>query len=104
MMQCVRQVSKSHRKARQNSAKIFALKLTTVAVVAPRRLRHRRLAERPERPFNATEADQRDWTEIENLEKGGPIAIADHFIMNDKDLDNLHRQLNEVCEEIEFYS
>jgi len=82
----------------------FPGELTTVAVVTPRRLRHRRLAERPERPFSATEADQRDWAEIENLEKGGPIAIADHFIMNDKDLDNLHRQLNEVCEEIEFYN
>lgn len=81
----------------------FPGELTTVAVVAPRHLRHRRLAERPERPFNATEADQRDWTEIENLEKGGPIAIADHFIMNDKDLDNLHSQLDDVCESIEFY-
>lgn len=81
----------------------FPGELTTVAVVAPRRLRHRRLAERPERPFNAVEADQRDWTEIENLEKGGPIAIADHFIINDKDFESLHKQVDETCREIDFY-
>ncbi len=81
----------------------FPGELSVVAIVAPRRLREHRMAERPVRPLTAAQLDQRDWAEIENLEKGGPIAIAEHFIMNDKDLDNLHQQVDDVCKEIEFY-
>ncbi len=80
----------------------FPGELTVVAIVAPRRLRHRRLAVRPERPFTAKEASDRDWTEIENLEKGGPIAIADHFIINNDDLEHFHEQLDSALEEIDF--
>ena len=58
----------------------FPGELTVVAVVAPRHVRHHRLANHPERPFTEAEASTRDWTEIENLEKGGPIAIADYYI------------------------
>ena len=81
----------------------FPGELSVIAIVAPKRLRHRRLANRPERPFTQAEADQRDWSEIENLEKGGPIAIADHYIMNDSDLEKLYKQVDEVLTEIEFF-
>lgn len=80
----------------------FPGELSVVAIVAPRRLRHRRLANRPERPFTLKEANERDWTEIENLEKGGPIAIADHYIMNDGDLDKLHAQLDAELKAVDF--
>lgn len=80
----------------------FPGELSVVAIVAPRRLRHRRLANRPERPFTLKEANERDWTEIENLEKGGPIAIADHYIMNDGDLEKLHAQLDAELKAVEF--
>jgi len=80
----------------------FPGELSVVAIVAPKRLRHRRLLTRPIRPLTQTEADQRDWAEIENLEKGGPIAIADHYIINDGDLDNVYKQIDKVLEEIEF--
>jgi len=81
----------------------FPGELSVIAIVAPKRLRHRRLANRPERPFSQAEADQRDRSEIENLEKGGPIAIADHYIMNDSDLEKLYKQVDEVLTEIEFF-
>ncbi len=81
----------------------FSGELTVVAIVAPRHLRHRRLAQRPVRPLTAAEAGARDWAEIENLEKGGPIAIADHTIINNKDLDHLYEQLDEELEHIKFY-
>lgn len=81
----------------------FPCEMTVVAVVAPKHLRHRRLANRPERPFTFAEADQRDWSEIENLEKGGPIAVADYFIHNDASLEHLHYQIDQILEEIEFY-
>jgi dephospho-CoA kinase len=34
-------------------------------------------------PSTFAEAEQRDYAEIENVEKGGPIAIADYTIVND---------------------
>ncbi|HEX6416123.1 MAG TPA: AAA family ATPase [Candidatus Saccharimonadales bacterium] len=80
----------------------FPGELTVVAVVAPRHVRHHRLANRPERPFTEAEASTRDWTEIENLEKGGPIAIADHYLMNDGDMEHLHKQIDKELERIKF--
>jgi len=80
----------------------FPGELSVVAIVAPKRLRHRRLTNRPERPFTQKEADERDWSEIENLEKGGPIAIADHFIINNGDLNHLYKQVDEVLDDVEF--
>jgi len=80
----------------------FPGELSVVAIIAPRRIRHRRLAVRPERPFTAKEATERDWTEIENLQKGGPIAIADHFIINDGNLDELHEKIENILKETEF--
>lgn len=80
----------------------FPGEITVIAVVTPKHLRYKRMANRPERPMTASEVDQRDWAEIENLEKGGPIAIADYFIHNDGDLDQLHAQINDVLRHIEF--
>ena len=82
----------------------FPGELTVVAVVAPKHLRHHRLTMRPVRPLTTEEANERDWAEIENLEKGGPIAIADHYIMNDGNLDRFHEQIDTELEHIKFYS
>lgn len=84
--------------------KEFPGELTVVAVVTPKHLRHHRLTMRPIRPLTTEEANQRDWAEIENLEKGGPIAIADHYIMNDGDLDRFHEQIDTELDHIKFYS
>lgn len=81
----------------------FPGELTVVAVVAPKHLRHHRLTNRSERPYTLEEANRRDWTEIENLEKGGPIAIADHYIMNNGNLDHFHEQIDTELEHISFY-
>lgn len=61
----------------------FGEKLITVAVHAPRKLRHERLQRRPKRPLSSEEAAERDRSEIEQLEKGGPISNADHVLTND---------------------
>ena len=81
----------------------FPGELTTIAIVAPKHLRHARLTKRPIRPLTQQQAEERDWAEIENLEKGGPIAIADYFVTNDKDLDHLHQQIDAIAEKEEFY-
>jgi dephospho-CoA kinase len=80
----------------------FPGEMTVIAIVTPKHLRKQRMANRPERPMTSQEIDERDWAEIENLEKGGPIAIADYFIHNDKGLDWLHTQLSDVLRHIEF--
>ena len=73
-----------------------------MAIVAPKRLRHHRLTTRSVRPLTVEEASSRDWAEIENLEKGGPIAIADYYVHNDGTIDNLHQQLDQICAIIHF--
>ena len=80
----------------------FPGELITIAVVAPKRLRHHRLTHRPIRPLTNEEAELRDWAEIENLEKGGPIAIADYYIHNDGSLDKLHAQIDTILDETKF--
>lgn len=80
----------------------FPGKVDLLAVVAPRRLRYHRLEHRPSRPFTREEAQARDWSEIENLEKGGPIAIADHFIINDGNLADLHSAVDSILDKTNF--
>lgn len=80
----------------------FPGELTVAAVVTPKRLRHHRLTMRPVRPLTVEEASSRDWAEIENLEKGGPIAIADHFLHNDGSIEKFDEQIDTLLREINF--
>lgn len=80
----------------------FPGELTVIAIIAPKHLRNHRLANRPERPLTAQEVNERDWHEIEDIEKGGPIAIADYHVVNDKDPENLYSQVDDILEEIGF--
>jgi len=54
-----------------------------VAVWASPKIRHERLTQRPERPLTLEEAISRDKEEIEDINKGGPIAMADFTINNE---------------------
>lgn len=82
----------------------FPGELTVAAVIAPKRLRHKRLTHRPVRTLTEQQAEDRDWAEIEMLEKGGPIAIADHFVINDGDLPTLHAQIETILDDELFLS
>ena len=73
-----------------------------MAVVVPKKLRYKRVGERPERPFNLEEIRERDRSEIENLEKGGPIAAADYYILNDSSVEDLQENLQNILDEIQF--
>ena len=76
--------------------------VTFIAIVAEKKLRYKRVAERVVRPFNAQEIRERDQSEIENLEKGGPIAAADYYILNDGTIDDLKKGLDRILVDIEF--
>lgn len=80
----------------------FPGQLTVLAVVVPKALRHFRVGKRPERPFNTKEIQERDRSEIENLEKGGPIAMADFYILNDDTVAKLHDDVDKILRRIEF--
>lgn len=74
--------------------------MVVVAIVCPRKLRHARLAQRSERPLTSEEAEERDYLEIERLEKGGPIAIADYTLVNDGNIDTLLSALDALLDEL----
>jgi dephospho-CoA kinase len=71
-----------------------------IGVIAPRAVRHQRLANRAVRPFKEKDAEQRDYDEIEGVEKGGPIANADYYLANETNLDELEKDLDKLLSEI----
>ncbi len=74
--------------------------LLQVAVWASPATRYARLADRRLRGLTGAEAEARDRAEIENSNKGGPIAIADHIIVNESSLEDLARETAGVIERI----
>ena len=84
--------------------KEFQHELTVVAIIAPKLVRRKRRANRKERPFTMQESAERDKTEIENLEKGGPIAIADYYIDNSGTIEELQQNVKKLLEQIDFFN
>lgn len=76
----------------------FIDNFTTLAIFASPKTRFKRLTGRKnDRPMaNIKEFITRDYSEIENTRKGGPIARADFTIINESDIVNLHKQLNNL--------
>jgi len=58
--------------------------------------RYRRLAGRATRPLTLEEAAGRDRSEIDNSNKGGPIAMADFSILNEASLEDMRQQTEAV--------
>ena len=75
-----------------------------IAVYAPPEMRYSRLENRAVendekqrfRSFTRKEAKARDFAEIENLEKGGPIAMADFMIINTGTVEELKQKVQEI--------
>ena len=80
----------------------FPTNLSVLAVVVDKNLRYERVAKRPGRAFDAAAIRERDRSEIENLEKGGPIAIADYYVLNNGTIDEMKKNVDEILKEIEF--
>ena len=71
-----------------------------VAVHAAKKLRYERLSNRTHRPLSAEEVDSRDHFEIKNLEKCGPIVLADYHIVNDSSVESLHNSVETIIDSI----
>jgi dephospho-CoA kinase len=80
----------------------FGNNATIIAIAAPRKLRHLRLANRPIRPFTDDQVTSREYAEIENIEKGGPIANADFTIVNDGSATDMTNKLEQILKEVDF--
>lgn len=80
----------------------FTGEMTFIAIVVPKKLRYKRVAERVDRPFTLEQIRERDRSEIENLEKGGPIAAADYYVLNDGSVSEMTNKIDEILKEIEF--
>ncbi len=76
--------------------KKFYPNLILVAVYARPDVRYKRLAGRKIRPLSKKEARSRDIAEIEKLNKGGPIAIADYLIDNNFSKAKLKSKVQEI--------
>ena len=82
----------------------FGDALKVIAIVAPRHLRYERLLARKDarRTYTIEQIKQREIAEIENLEKGGPIAMADYFLPNDSNQQQLISHLQKLLVELAF--
>ena len=67
-----------------------------VAVWASPRIRYDRLTGRLSRRLTLEEAVSRDRAEIENINKGGPIAMADFTIINESSVENLKAEVKRI--------
>jgi len=75
---------------------LFGEQMKVIAIYTARSIRYARLSQRPDRPLPLSKAEQRDYAEIENVEKGGPIAIADYIIVNDGTKKGLFRAVDKL--------
>lgn len=73
-----------------------------IAIAAPRHIRHERLARRPVRPLTDEEVVAREYAEIENMEKGGPIANADYTVVNHAGLEDMLAGFQDILKEAGF--
>jgi dephospho-CoA kinase len=67
-----------------------------VAVWASPPTRYARLGTRRDRKLTPAEAAGRDWAEVENTDKGGPMAMADFALINESSLENLRQEAERI--------
>ncbi len=67
-----------------------------VAIWTSPEMRYNRLSKRKVRPLTKEEAKSRDVAELENTNKGGPIAMADFTIINETSLEDLTREAGKI--------
>lgn len=80
--------------------KEFGNDFKVLAIFASPEVRTKRLSTRIVRPFNREEVISRDYSQIENLNQGGPIARADFTIINNGSIEELHKGIDNVLTEI----
>lgn len=75
--------------------------LSVVAIVVSRPLRYKRISQRVIRPLTPEMAESRDVAEIENMEKGGPIAMADFYLPFEDEIEENTVKTNALIDKFE---
>ncbi len=73
---------------------------SVIAVYSSPETRYARLSVRGNRGRTRQQAAGRDRAEIENINKGGPIAMADYTIINESTMDNLIAETETILEKL----
>jgi len=77
--------------------------LKLVFIYAEPKIRYERLSKRLVRPISLDDSYTRDVREIEKLNKGGPIAIADFCIVNNTgDISDLYKNIDDLLNRLEI--
>ena len=76
----------------------FGDAFSVLAIITNTPLRRERLSTREYRPLSYEESKTRDYTEIENIEKGGPIVIADYNILNNSTKEDFVKEVNNLLD------
>jgi len=76
------------------------LYFTVLCIYASPKVRYERLRIRTIRPLTEDEARERDHAELEKLNKGGPIAIADYTVVNHGTLSDLYNNLELLFQQL----
>jgi len=78
-------------------------RMMVLGVLTSPAVRYKRLGSREVRALTKEESKSRDFAEIENVNKGGPIAMADYYVINNfsheflqKEVENFLRWLKDV--------
>ncbi|MFH0749393.1 MAG: AAA family ATPase [Candidatus Gottesmanbacteria bacterium] len=69
--------------------------LQLLCIYASPKVRRERLQHRAVRPLTEEESASRDIAELENFNKGGPIAVADYLIINQSDESHFQKELEQ---------
>ena len=79
-------------------AQTFGESLIVIAVAAPKKVRYQRVLDRNDshRHYTLEQLITREIAEIENIEKGGPIAYADYTLVNETNPKDLTDQLEKL--------
>ena len=78
----------------------FGDAFSVLAIITNTPLRRQRLETRIIRPMTKEQSLSRDYAEIENIEKGGPIAIADYNILNNSSKEHFIHELKNLINEL----
>lgn len=88
----------------------YGKQFIVVAIYSSPQTRYARLVHRAERYQNdpnliyrsatVEQAKSRDFAEIEKIEKGGPIAMADYTLINEGTIEDLNKQLENIFQKI----
>ena len=83
---------------------LFADHYISIATIMPKQLRYDRVLARNDahRSYTREQIMRRDVEEIEGLEKGGPIAFADHYLLNTADVPSLKASVDQLLHQLGY--